>query len=103
MEHPVQRELSERSIEFYKHLDFAKLDREDRGYDNTLMFLVGFGIILPPRVNHPEAMGLRHLALSVDAVRDKLDKLKTDAELMRERWKRFYLLQGSGWAADRIV
>ena len=35
MEHPVQRELSERSIEFYKHLDFAKLNREDRGYDIT--------------------------------------------------------------------
>ena len=54
-------------------------------------------------MDHPEAMGLRHLALSVDVVRDKLDKLKTDAELMRERWKRFYLLQRSGWAADRIV
>ena len=48
------------------------------------MFLVGFGIILPPRVNHPEAMGLRHLALREDTVRDKLDKLKTSAELIRE-------------------
>ena len=78
------KETSEQSIDFYKHLDFAKLDREDRGYDNTLMFLVGFGIILPPRVNHPEAMGLRHLALREDTVRDKLDKLKTSAELIRE-------------------
>lgn len=83
---------SEQSIDFYKHLGFDEVSREDRGYD-ILVFLKGYGITLemfvdpthPPRVDCPEAMGLRHLALRVDDVCGTLDELKIDAEPIRAR------------------
>lgn len=79
---------SEQSIDFYKQLGFEETSREDRGYD-ILVFLNGFGFTLemfidpthPPRVDRPEAMGLRHLALRVDSVEATLDKLKINDEL----------------------
>lgn len=83
---------SERSIDFYKHLGFTEIDRENRGHD-ILVFLKGYGIVLemfvdpthPPRVNRPEAMGLRHLALRVDDVQSTLNEFEIDAEPIRER------------------
>ena len=79
---------SEQSIDFYKHLGFEETCREYRGYD-ILVFFKGFGFTLemfidptrPPRVDRPEAMGLRHLALWVDSVEATLDKLKINDEL----------------------
>ena len=79
---------SEQSIDFYKCLGFEEVNREDRGYD-ILVFLKGFGVTLemfvdpthPPRVDRPEAMGLRHLALRVDDVEATLDELKKNDEL----------------------
>ena len=83
---------SEQSIDFYKQLGFVETCREDRGYD-ILVFLKGFGFMLemfidpthPPRVDRPEAMGLRHLALRVDSVEDTLKELKIEAEPIRVR------------------
>lgn len=83
---------SEQSIDFYKHLGFKETSREDRGYD-VLVFLEAFGIILemfidpthPPRVDRPEAMGLRHFALRVDNVEDTLKSLNMEAEPTRLR------------------
>ena len=79
---------SERSIDFYKNLGFEEVSREERGYD-ILVFLKGYGLVLemfidpthPPRVDRPEAMGLRHLALRVDSVEATLDELKKNDEL----------------------
>ena len=73
---------SEASIEFYKHLGFKEDVRHDRGYD-ILVFMSGYGITLeifidpthPARVNNPEAMGLRHLALNVDDVEKTVGEL----------------------------
>lgn len=87
---------SEQSIDFYKHLGFEEISREDRGYD-ILVFLEGFDVTLelfidsthPPRVDRPEAMGLRHLALRVDDVSGTLKALKNELEIevepIRER------------------
>lgn len=83
---------SEQSIDFYKHLGFEETSREDRGYD-ILVFLKGFGFTLevfidlthPPRVDRPEAMGLRHLALWVDSVEDTLKNLEINVEPIRIR------------------
>ncbi len=83
---------TEHSIDFYKHLGFTEIGREDRRHD-ILVFLKGCGIVLemfvdpthPPRVDRPEAMGLRHLALRVDDVQKTLDELKIAAEPIRER------------------
>ena len=88
---------SEASIEFYKHLGFKEDVRRDRGYD-ILVFMSGYGITLeifidpshPPRVDRPEAMGLRHLALQVDDVEKTVAELNIDAEPIREiKGKRF--------------
>lgn len=83
---------SEKSIDFYKSLGFEEYSRENRGYD-VLVFLKGYGITLeifidpthPPRVDRPEAMGLRHLALRVDNVEDTIEELKIEAEPIREK------------------
>lgn len=87
---------TEASIDFYKRLGFKEVSRTDRGYD-ILVFLSGYGVTLeifidsthPPRVDLPEALGLRHLALKVDCVEKTLKKLKFDelgieAEPVRE-------------------
>ena len=94
---------SEQSIDFYKHLGFEETSREDRGYD-ILVFLKGFGFTLevfidlthPPRVDRPEAMGLRHLALWVDSVEDTLKNLEINVEPIRIReGKHFTFLKDS--------
>lgn len=88
---------SEQSIDFYKHLGFEEISRDDRGYD-ILIFLKGYGVLLemfvdpnhPERVDRPEAMGLRHLALRVDSVKDTLEELMLEAEPIREREGKHY-------------
>lgn len=72
---------SEKSIEFYGKLGFREIDRMDRGYDIIVMMegpcLLEFYIdpTHPPRVNRPEALGLRHLALQVDNLEQAIAKL----------------------------
>ena len=70
---------SEESIEFYKKLGFEQTMRKDRENDIVLM-MTGHGFTLelfidpshPPRVNAPEAMGLRHLAFHVDNIEETI-------------------------------
>lgn len=82
---------SEKSIEFYGKLGFREIDRMDRGYDIIVMMegpcLLEFYIdpTHPPRVNRPEAMGLRHLALKVDNLEQMIAKLDgIEVEPIRE-------------------
>lgn len=82
---------SEKSIEFYGKLGFREIDRMDRGYDIIVMMegpcLLEFYIdpTHPPRVNRPEAMGLRHLALKVDNLEQTIAKLDgIEVEPIRE-------------------
>ena len=66
---------SESGIDFYKRLGFIEDNRIDRGYDQ-IVWMSGFGEKLeifidgthPERVTNPEALGLRHIAFSVDDV-----------------------------------
>lgn len=86
---------TEQTIDFYKKLGFKEISREEREND-ILIFLEGHGFVLemfidpahPQRADHPEAMGLRHLALRVDSVEDTLEELKElhlEAEPIRVR------------------
>ena len=82
---------TEKSIEFYGKLGFHEIDRMDRGYDIIVMMegpcLLEFYIdpTHPPRVNRPEAMGLRHLALKVDNLEQTIAKLNgIEVEPVRE-------------------
>lgn len=82
---------SEESIGFYGKLGFREIDRMDRGYDIIVMMegpcLLEFYIdpTHPPRVNRPEAMGLRHLAFQVDNLEQTIAKLDgIEVEPIRE-------------------
>ena len=67
----------ELSIGFYEKLGFKEFRRIHRSYD-TVVLMKGFGIELEmfidpnhgKRASDPENMGLRHLALKVDNIRD---------------------------------
>lgn len=73
---------SEKAIEFYTQLGFVEIKRNNRGYD-IVVYMSGYGITLeiyidathPPRVNRPEALGLRHFALLVNNIEDIIDVL----------------------------
>lgn len=92
----------EKSVDFYKRLGFKEVCRKDRGYD-CVVILMGYSEKLeiyidathPPRVDKPEAMGLRHLALKVDNLEKTLKELKLEEfnvkvepikEVNGERW-----------------
>lgn len=82
---------SEATIRFYEKLGFKSQSCIDRGYDK-LYYLTGYGITLeiyvdsnhPPRVDRPEAMGLRHLAFQVDDIEESIKKWDIEAEPIRE-------------------
>ena len=82
---------SEISVSFYEKLGFKVTSRIDRGYD-ILVFMSGYGLTLelfvddkhPQRVDRPEALGLRHLALKVDDVEKTIAELEIDTEPIRE-------------------
>lgn len=82
---------SNTSVEFYKKLGFQEMSRVDRGYD-ILVYMEGCGVVLelyvdsthPPRVDRPEALGLRHLGFEVDDLEKTLEEWNINAELIRE-------------------
>ena len=75
---------SEKSIGFYGKLGFREIDRMDRGYEIIVMEFY-IDPTHPPRVNRPEAMGLRHLALQVDNLEQTIAKLDgIEVEPIRE-------------------
>ena len=81
---------SEASIRFYEKIGFKVVDRKDRGYDVLVMMDGPCTLELfidpthPARVDRPEAMGLRHLALKVDDVAKTVEELEIEAESIRE-------------------
>lgn len=87
---------TEASISFYEKLGFFVTERTDRGHD-ILVRMDGpcpLEIFIDPthpkRVDRPEAMGLRHLALKVDDVPGTLAALDIEAEPIRDdHGKRF--------------
>lgn len=88
---------SEASIEFYKQLGFSVIDRIDRGYDIIVMMSGACSLEIfidkthPARLDLPEAMGLRHIALKVDNIESTLNELGLDLELIKTAFdgKRF--------------
>ena len=92
---------TEESINFYKELGFNEVDRLNRGYD-SIVYLFGVDLMLeiyldashPPRVDRPEAMGLRHMAFTVDSIEDTIKHLKVctlNSEQIREDERKKYL------------
>ena len=82
---------TEESIRFYEKLGFREIDRMDRGYDIIVMMegpcLLEIFIdpTHPARVNRPEALGLRHLALKVEDLQKTVDDLNIEVEPIREK------------------
>lgn len=81
---------SEKSIGFYEKLGFKEAERFIREKD-TIVFMDGpcpLEIFIDPnhpaRVDGPEALGLRHLALKVDDVEKTVAELGIEAEEIRE-------------------
>lgn len=82
---------SEASVDFYIKLGFEVVKRIRRTTDE-LLYLAGNGITLelfidsthPPRVDSPEAMGLRHLAFDVDDFDEIMQKF--ECEPVRTSW-----------------
>lgn len=81
---------TEESILFYEKLGFKEIDRMDRGYDIIVMMegpcLLEIYIdpTHPARVNRPEALGLRHLALKVENLQKTVQELNIEVEPIRE-------------------
>lgn len=81
---------SERSIDFYQKLGFEVSEAVDRGYDK-IYYLSGYETELeiyvdpthPPRTTCPEALGLRHLAFTVDSIEKTIESLGVEAEPVR--------------------
>lgn len=72
----------EKSIGFYKKLGFLEIERTDRGYDVIVMMKGPCTLEIyidpkhPPRVNRPEALGIRHFALKVESVIETVGRLQ---------------------------
>ena len=73
------------SLRFYETLGFDLYESHPRPErQDEILMLRGHGIVLelfvsknnPPRVSNPEAYGLRHLALAVDALDDLVGTLE---------------------------
>ena len=88
---------SEKTITLYEKLGFQVTSRVNRGYDEVV-WLDGYNLQLevfidpthPPRVDAPEAMGLRHFGLIVDDIEKTLSELQLEkdgiiVEPIRER------------------
>ena len=80
---------SEGCLRFYEKLGFKESKRIERGYD-TVVFMENNSIVLeifidpnhPARVSKPEALGLRHIAFTVD----DLSKVDVECEEIRTDW-----------------
>ena len=88
---------TEKSIEFYSRLGFHEISRVDRGYDIIVMMegpcLLEIYIdpTHPARVNQPEALGLRHLALKVNNLEQTLAELgNMEIEPIREAGGKYF-------------
>lgn len=76
---------SEVSVEFYKKLGFIEIYRRYRKYD-TVVLLDGYGIKIemfvdpnhPERAIDPEHIGLRHLALRVQSIKETIERLQVN-------------------------
>ena len=80
----------EENLSFYEKLGFRETERIERGYD-TVVFMENNSIVLevfidanhPERVSGPEALGLRHIAFTVESLEKiaevvKCEEIRTD-------------------------
>lgn len=82
---------SESTLGFYEKLGFKKVNRMSRSYD-MVVFMENTGVVLevfidpqhPARVTEPEALGLRHLAFTVDDLDEMVEKM--NCEPIRTDW-----------------
>ena len=81
----------EENLAFYKKLGFKEKNRIERGYD-TVVLMENAGVVLevfidpqhPVRVSNPEALGLRHVAFTVDDLNEMVEQM--DCEPIRTDW-----------------
>lgn len=82
---------SESSLGIYEKLGFKETNRISRSYD-TVVFMENAGVVLevfidpqhPARVSNPEALGLRHLAFTVDDLDEMIEQM--NCEPIRTDW-----------------
>lgn len=81
----------ETNLCFYEKLGFKETNRISRSYD-TVVFMENAGVVLevfidphhPVRVTEPEALGLRHVAFTVDDLNEMVEQM--DCEPIRTDW-----------------
>ena len=79
------------NLAFYEKLGFIEKNRIERGYD-TVVFMENNSIVLeifidsnhPERVSGPEALGLRHIAFSVESLEEVMSVVQ--CEEIRTDW-----------------
>lgn len=81
----------EENLSFYEKLGFQETNRISRSYD-TVVFMENCNVVLevfidsqhPARMTEPEALGLRHVAFTVDDLDEMVKKM--DCEPIRTDW-----------------
>lgn len=81
----------EENLSFYEKLGFKEVNRIKRAYD-TVVFMENCNVVLevfidpqhPARISNPEALGLRHLAFTVDDLDEMVEKM--NCEPIRIDW-----------------
>lgn len=81
----------EENLSFYEKLGFIEKNRIERGYD-TVVLMENAGVVLevfidpqhPVRVSNPEALGLRHVAFTVDDLDEMVEQM--NCEPIRTDW-----------------
>ena len=81
----------EENLAFYKKLGFKEKNRIECEYD-TVVFMENYSIVLeifidpnhPARVSGPEALGLRHIAFSVESLEEVMRDV--ECEEIRTDW-----------------
>ena len=81
----------EENLQFYENLGFRETKRFERSYD-TVVFMENDEIVLeifidpnhPERANHPEGIGLRHVAFAVENLEEIMKKVP--CEEIRKDW-----------------
>lgn len=91
---------SESNLGFYEKLGFKETNRISRSYD-SVVFMENDGVVLevfidpqhPSRVTEPEALGLRHVAFTVDDLDEMAEKM--NCEPIRTDWfgRRFIFIK----------
>ena len=97
---------SERSVRFYNALGFAEKSRIPRENDTIIWMSDGQTTLElfidpthPPRVDRPEAMGLRHLAFETENVRELREQLlpwNPEEILIRDGVETFFVKDPDG-------